>query len=85
MFNGIAIDIALLQFLVTSINPVFQELLLKSNYFGNKFDEKVYINLRRSLGYANEIEKPSRNDSKLTVKIELKNALTHKKRLRVWG
>ena len=65
-------------------NPVFQELLLESDYFGNKSDEKVYIDLRDSLRYTNEIEKPSRNDSKLTVMTELKNALTHKMRLRVW-
>ena len=43
-------------------NPVFQELLLKSDYFGAKFDEKIYIDLRDSLGYTDEIEKPSRND-----------------------
>ena len=66
-------------------NPVFQELLFKSDYFGNKSDEKVYIDLRDCLGHTNKIEKPNRNDSKLTVTIELKNALTHKMRLRVWG
>ena len=62
-------------------NHVFQELLLESNYLGNKSDERVSIDLRGSLGFANEIEKPSRNDSKLTITIGLKNALTHKKRL----
>ena len=66
-------------------NPVFQELLFKSDYFGNKSDEKVYIDLRDRLGHTNEIEKPNRNDSKLTITIELKNALIHKMRLRVWG
>ena len=66
-------------------NPVFQELLLESDYFGNKFNEKVYIDLGDSLIYTNEIEKPSRNYSKLTVTIELKNALTQKVRLGVWG
>ena len=54
-------------------NPVFQELLPELDYFGNKFDERVYIDLQDSLGYTNEIEKPNRNDSKLTAKIELKN------------
>ena len=62
-------------------NPVFQEPLLKSDYFGNKFDKKKYIDLRDSLGYTNEIEKLIRNDSKLTVTIELKNAIMHKMRL----
>ena len=40
--------------------PVFQQLLLELNYFGNKSYKKVYIDLRDSLGYTNEIEKPSR-------------------------
>ena len=62
-------------------DPVFQELLLELDHFGNKSDKKVYIDLQDSLRYTNEIEKPSRNDSKLTVMTELKNALTHKMRL----
>ena len=66
-------------------NPVFQEVLLKHDYFGTKSDKKVYIGQRESLGYTNEIEKPSRNDSKLTITIKLKNPLAHKMRIRVWG
>ena len=66
-------------------NPVFQELLLESDYFGTKSDEKIYIDLRDSLGYTDEIEKPSRSDSKLNVKIEFRNPLARKTRLRVWG
>ena len=62
-------------------NTVFQELLLEPNYSGNKSIEKVYIDLRDSLGYTNKIEKPSRNDSKLSVTMGLKNALGHKLRL----
>ena len=31
------------------------------------------------------MEKLERNDSKLNVKIKLKNAATHKLRLRIWG
>ena len=57
-------------------NHVFQELLLESDYFGTKFDEKIHID---------EIEKPSRNDSKLNVTTELRNPLGKKMRLTVWG
>ena len=64
---------------------MFQELLLESDYFGTKSDEKIYIDLRDSLGYTDEIEKRSRNDSKLNVIIELRNPLTKKIRLTVWG
>ena len=56
-------------------NPVFQELLLKSDYFGAKSDEKIYIDLRGSLEYTDEIAKQSRNYSKLNITTEL----------RVWG
>ena len=65
-------------------NPVFQELLLKSDYFGAKSNEKIYIDLRDSLAYTDEIEKPNRNDSKLNVTIELRNPLAKKMRLSVW-
>ena len=66
-------------------NPVFQELLLESDYFGSRSDEKIYIDLWDSLGYREEIEKPSRNDSKLNVTIELWKSIAKKIRLRVWG
>ena len=36
-------------------NPEFQELLLELDYFGYKSNEKVYIDLRNSLGYTNKI------------------------------
>ena len=31
------------------------------------------------------MEKPTRNNSKMVAKLELQNALTKKRRLRVWG
>ena len=64
---------------------MFQELLLKSDYFGTNSNEKIYIDLRDSLGYTDEIEKASRNDSKLNVYSELRNILRKKMRLRVSG
>ena len=36
-------------------NPVFQDLLLKLDYFGNKSNERVYIDLRDSPRYTNKI------------------------------
>ena len=41
--------------------------------------------MQDSLGYTDEIEKPSRNDSKLNVTTELSNPLAKKMRLRAWG
>ena len=37
-------------------NPVFQELLLESDYFGAKSDEKIYAGLRDSLGYKTRLK-----------------------------
>ena len=85
MSRGIMMNISLFQFPITLTTPFFQEFLLKPDCFGTKHDKKVYINLRDSLGFTNEIEKPSWNDSKLTVTIKLENAVAHKLRLRVWG
>ena len=59
-------------------NPIFQELPDKTEYFGDDSDERMYLDLRDSLGYTSEIEKPSRNDSKLTITIETKAALVKK-------
>ena len=61
-------------------NHVFQELLLKSDYFCSRSDENIYIDLWDSLGYTDEIVKPSRYDSKLNVTIELKKFPCNKKK-----
>ena len=59
-------------------NPVFQAHLLESDCFGTKSDEKIYTDLRDSLGYTDRIEKLSKNDSKLNLTIELRNPLAKK-------
>ena len=38
-------------------NPVYQELIEKTDYFGNNSDERVDLDLRANSGYTNEIEK----------------------------
>ena len=44
----------------------------------NTTDERVYLDLRDSLGYTNEMERPSRKDSKLKLTIKAKIPLTKK-------
>ena len=66
-------------------NPVFEELLLENDYFEYKSDEKIYIDLRDSMEYTDEIDTPSRYDTKLTVTIETKSLLAKELRSRVWG
>ena len=66
-------------------NPVVQKLKKEIEYFASDSDERLYIELRQAKGYTKELEKPKRNDAKMTITIETKNALAHKMRLRVWG
>ena len=41
-------------------------------------DECIYLDLRDSMGYTDKMEKLKRNNSKLILKIELRNPLTKK-------
>ena len=66
-------------------NPIAQELKKENEYFSDKFDERVYVDLRPSHGYTDELEKPTRNGSKMTIMIETKTPLVKKMRLRVRG
>ena len=61
-------------------NLVFQELLPENMNMSNTSNEKIYIHLRDR---PNEMERPSKNDSKLKLTIETKIYLTNKTRLRV--
>ena len=65
-------------------NPIAQELKDEAEYFGDDSGERVYVDLRNSRGYTNELKKPSRNHSKMTITIELNNTLAKNMRLRVW-
>ena len=66
-------------------NPVAQELKNETHYFANDSDERIYVDLRQAKGYTREIEKPERNDSKMTITIETRQSLSKKMRLRIWG
>ena len=66
-------------------NPVYQELIGEVDYFGNRSNERVYLDLRASVGYANKVEQQERNDSKIILYITLKSTATKKFRLRTWS
>ena len=65
-------------------NPIFQELPDEETYFSLKSDEKVYLDLRASSGYVNEAENLERNDSKINLKITLKDAAGFNLKVRIW-
>ena len=62
-------------------NDIFKELRKFDRYFTNTSDERVYIDLRRSKGYTNELEKLVRNDSGISLTINLKIPAPFKMRL----
>ena len=57
-------------------NPIYKELIDKTDYSETENDEKVYLDLRTSSGYTNEAEKLERKDSKTTLSVLLKAAAT---------
>ena len=57
---------------------IAQELKKENEYFSDKFDEILYVDLIPSHGYTDELEKPTRNDSKMTITIETKTPLVKK-------
>ena len=65
-------------------NKIRQELPNRNTYFTDS-DERVYIDLRRSKSFTGESERVNRDDSDLTITVELKNAAAKKLRLRVTG
>ena len=64
-------------------NQIKQELTKEKDYFGDDSDERLYIDMRRSKGSTNELEKLTRDDGGVTLTIKLKKAATKKIRLRV--
>ena len=62
-------------------NDVYRDLIEEGSYFGTKSDEKLYLDLRRSRGYTNELEKLVRNDSGVSLMVTLKKAAEYKMRL----
>ena len=61
-----------------------QELPNRNLYFADS-DERVYITIRRSKGYTGEFERVNRDDSDLSITINLKAAAAKKMRLRMTG
>ena len=66
-------------------SPIYQELIEEEDYFENKSNERIYLDLRASSWYTNKAEKLERNNSKINLHVLLKYAATEKLRLRVWA
>ena len=57
-------------------NEIYQELKSEEGYLGDKRDGKIYIDVRRSKGYTNELEKLTHCDSNVSMTVKLKAAAT---------
>ena len=58
-------------------NKIKQELTKEKIYFGDDSDER-YIDMRRSKGYTDELEKSARDDGGVTLTIKLKKPAENK-------
>ena len=63
-------------------SETYQQLSNRSKYFTDS-DERVYIDIRRSKTFTGEFERVNRDDSDLTVTVDLKAATDKEMRLRV--
>ena len=66
-------------------NEIYQEITEEDKFTDNDTDDKIYIDMRRSKGYTDKLEKLNRDDSSLAVTVGLKEAAAKKLRLRITG
>ena len=64
-------------------SPIYQDMTDEYAYRGQQKDDRIYIDMRRSKGNTDELEKITRDDSGLVINIKLKATSTEKLRLRV--
>ena len=61
-------------------NGIKKDMIKKKKYFTDETNEKLFINMRRSKGYTDELEELSRNDADIDLTILLTKAAEKK-----WG
>ena len=64
---------------------IYQEMTEEDEFTTNDRDDRILIDMRRSKGYTDELEKSNRDNSGIAVVITLKEAAAKKLRLRVTG
>ena len=66
-------------------NEIYQEITEEDKLTTNGTGDRILVDMRRSKGYTDELEKINRDDSGLAVTIGFKETATKKLRLRVTG
>ena len=64
-------------------NQIYQEITEEDKFTDNERDDQIYIDMRRSKGYTDELEKINRDDSGIALTISLKVAAAKKLRFRI--
>ena len=63
--------------------PIYQEITEEDKFNDNERDDRIYIDMRRSNSYTDELEKSNRDDSGIALTISLKEAAAKKLRFRI--
>ena len=66
-------------------NEIYQEITEREDYGVTTKDNRAYIDMRRSEGYTDALEKLTRNDSGFNFTVNLKKAAENKMRLGIAG
>ena len=66
-------------------NQIYQEIAEEDKFTNNERDDRIYIDMRRSKGYTDELEKINHDDSGIALTISLKEAAGKKLRFRITG
>ena len=64
-------------------NEIYHKITAEDEFTSNEKDIRIYIDMRRSKGYTDELEKINRDDSGVALNISLKDAAAKKLRLRI--
>ena len=59
-------------------NEIYQEMIRKDEFTRNQRDDRVLIDMRRSKGCTDKLEKLNRDDSGIAVTVALKKAAARK-------
>ena len=66
-------------------NPIYQDITEEDKFTDSERDDRIYIDMRRSEGYTDELEKIDRYDSVIALTINLKAAAAKKLQFRITG
>ena len=64
-------------------NEIYQEMPDEDKFADNERDDRIYIDMRRTKGYKDELEKINRDDSGVALHIKLKEAAAKKLKIRI--